>query len=175
MASAFGHALVGYTFSKVLDKNESKILMVLAIISSILPDIDVLSFKLGISYDHWLGHRGLTHSILFSIIWALLLSLIFGKQRKIIFFLVLFLGTMSHALLDAMTSGGEGVGFLIPYNESRYFFPFRPILVSPIGIERFFSKWGWKVICNEFIWIGIPCLVVLGMNIVKKKMLNINA
>lgn len=169
MASAFGHALVGYTFSKVLDKNQSRVLIILAIISSIIPDADVVSFKLGIPYEHWLGHRGLTHSILFSVTWAILLTVVFGKSRKMIFFIVLFLATISHSLLDAMTTGGEGVGFLIPFNDSRYFLPFSPIKVSPIGIERFFSKWGWKVICSEFIWIGIPCLVVLVMNYVKKK------
>jgi inner membrane protein len=37
-----------------------------------------------------------------------------------------------------MTSGGPGVGFLIPFNKNRFFFPFREITVSPIGIKDFF-------------------------------------
>jgi len=65
MASVFGHALVGATLSKVLDKNQVKLLLVLAMISAILPDIDVLAFKFGYAYEHWLGHRGFTHSIFF--------------------------------------------------------------------------------------------------------------
>jgi len=161
MASVFGHALVGATLSKILDKNQVKLLLVLAMISAILPDIDVLAFKFGYAYEHWLGHRGFTHSIFFAIIWSAVLSLIFGKSKKMIFFVVLFLATISHAILDAMTTGGLGVGFFIPFNDSRYFFGCRPIQVSPIGISKFFSEWGIRVILSELLWIGVPCAVVL--------------
>jgi len=161
MASVFGHALVGVTISRVLDKNQARILLILAMISAILPDIDVLAFKFGYAYEHWLGHRGFTHSIFFAILWASILSLIFGKSKKKIFFIVLFLTTISHAVLDAMTTGGLGVGFFIPFNDSRYFFPCRPIQVSPIGISKFFSEWGMRVILSELFWIGVPCVAVL--------------
>lgn len=169
MASVFGHALVGATLSKVLYRDQVKLLPLLAVISALLPDVDVLSFKLGYAYEHWLGHRGFTHSILFAIIWSLVLSLMFGKSKKGLFMVVLFLSTISHALLDAMTNGGLGVGFFIPFNDTRYFFGCRPILVSPIGISNFFSEWGLKVIMSELIWIGIPCGVILLMNKIKKR------
>lgn len=161
MASIFGHALVGVTLSKVLDKNQIKLLLVLAMISAILPDIDVLAFKFGYAYEHWLGHRGFTHSIFFAVIWGLLLSFVFGKQKKMMFFMVLFLATISHAVLDAMTTGGLGVGFFIPFENTRYFFSCRPIQVSPIGIFKFFSEWGVRVILSELLWIGVPCGMVL--------------
>lgn len=161
MASVFGHALVGGTISRVLDKSQTKTLVVLAMISSIFPDVDVLSFKFGIAYEHWLGHRGFTHSILFAILWSATLCLIFGKSKKKMFFIVLFLATISHAILDAMTTGGLGVGFFIPFNDLRYFFPCRPIQVSPIGISKFFSEWGMRVIFSELLWIGVPCIAVL--------------
>ena len=165
MASVFGHALVGVTLSKLLDKNQGKLLLVLAITSAILPDVDVLAFKLGYAYEHWLGHRGFTHSIFFAVIWSGILSLIFGKSKKVIFFTVLFLATISHAILDAMTTGGLGVGFFIPFENTRYFFGCRPIQVSPIGISKFFSEWGIRVILSELLWIGVPCGVVLLSNI----------
>lgn len=161
MASVFGHALVGGTLSKILDRRASKVLMLLAILSAVFPDVDVMSFKLGYPYEHWLGHRGFTHSILFAVIWSGILSIVFGKKDKVLFFMVLFLSTLSHAILDAMTNGGLGVGFFIPFENTRYFFGFRPILVSPIGVEKFFSEWGLRVIMSELIWIGIPCGVVL--------------
>ncbi len=161
MASVFGHALVGGTLSKILDRRTSKVLMLLAILSAVFPDVDVMSFKLGYPYEHWLGHRGFTHSILFAVIWSGILSIVFGKKDKVLFFIVLFLSTLSHAILDAMTNGGLGVGFFIPFENTRYFFGFRPILVSPIGVEKFFSEWGLRVIMSELIWIGIPCGVVL--------------
>lgn len=68
-----------------------------------------------------------------------------------------------------MTSGGKGVGFLIPFDNERYFFSFRGIKVSPLGIENFFSEWGFKVILSEFKYIAMPCLFVLSVLIVIKK------
>jgi len=160
MASIFGHGLVAFTITKVSDFKAVKLLIVLAIVSSILPDLDVISFKYGISYAHPLGHRGFTHSVVFAILWATLVS-IFFKARKTTVFFVIFLSTLSHGILDALTTGGEGVGFFIPFNNERFFFPWRFIKVSPIGIDRFFSNWGLKVIASELIFIGIPCAILL--------------
>ena len=160
MASIFGHAIVGYTLSKTIRTNSLKWLTFAAVCSAVLPDIDVVGFKMGIPYSHPLGHRGFTHSIIFSVLWALLLMVLFARQRKLIWFLVVFLATISHGVLDAITSGGMGIGFFIPFDDSRYFFPLRPILVSPIGIERFFSEWGLKVLLSELKYIAIPCLLV---------------
>ncbi|MCL4153597.1 UNVERIFIED_CONTAM: hypothetical protein GTU68_061305, partial [Idotea baltica] len=136
-------------------------LVLAAIISTILPDFDVVSFKLGIAYEHPLGHRGFTHSILFAFLWAILLMVSFGKSNRIIWFFVIFLSTLSHGLFDAITSGGRGVGFFIPFNNNRFFFPFRNIKVSPIGIGEFFSEWGLKVILSELKYIFLPCVIVL--------------
>lgn len=164
MASVFGHGLVGFTLSRIIDKSQARLLTILSIISAIMPDIDVLAFKIGISYEHWLGHRGFTHSIFFAILWALFLTLIFGKKHKKMFFGVLFIATISHAILDAMTTGGLGVGFFIPFDNARHFLSCRPIQVSPIGIEKFFSEWGLRVIYSELLWIGLPCVVLLFSN-----------
>jgi len=161
MASVFGHGLVAYTVTKVADSKSSKLLVFLAIVSSILPDLDVIGFSFGIEYLHPLGHRGFTHSILFALLWSGLLAFFFGKSRQLVFAVVLFLSTVSHGVLDAMTSGGEGVGFLVPFDNSRYFFPFRAIKVSPIGIEKFFSEWGVRVVLSEIQYIAIPCFIIL--------------
>ncbi|MFC0604112.1 metal-dependent hydrolase [Winogradskyella pulchriflava] len=161
MASIFGHGLVAYTTSKLIDYKSGKLLLCLAIGSAMLPDLDVLAFNFGVSYSHPFGHRGFTHSIFFALIWSSLLAFVFGKSKKLIYLIVLFLSTISHGLLDAMTSGGEGVGFFIPFENSRYFFPWRGIKVSPIGVEKFFSERGINVILSEFKYIGIPCLVIL--------------
>lgn len=169
MASVFGHGLVAYTIAKVADSESSKLLVFLAIGSSILPDLDVIGFSIGIEYLHPLGHRGFTHSVLFALVWSGLLAFFFGTSRKLIFAVVLFLSTLSHGILDAMTSGGEGVGFLIPFDNTRYFFPFRNIKVSPIGIEKFFSEWGISVLLSEIQYIAIPCGIVLVIHWLIKK------
>ena len=68
----------------------------------------------------------------------------------------LFLATASHGVLDAMTNGGLGVAFLSPFDNSRYFLPWRPIRVSPIGLGRFFGQRGYLVLQNELLWIWLP-------------------
>ncbi|MDO5979632.1 metal-dependent hydrolase [Flavivirga spongiicola] len=165
MASIFGHGVVGFTLAKVIDQHNAKWLIALAIFSTILPDFDVITFKFGIPYGHPMGHRGFTHSILFSILWAFVLMITFGRKNKGIWFSVIFLSTLSHGILDAMTSGGKGVGFLIPFNNSRFFFPFRGIQVSPIGIKEFFSEWGMKVLFSEFKYVFVPSFLILFVRI----------
>ncbi len=169
MASVFGHSIAAYTISKIIDQKVSKILVIIAIFSSILPDVDIISFKLGIPYLHPLGHRGFTHSIFFAIIWALFISFVLGKSRKQLWFLVIFLSTISHGILDAMTTGGRGVGFFIPIINDRFFLPFRKIAVSPIRIGEFFSEWGIQVIFSEIKYILMPCLIVLVISFIIKK------
>jgi inner membrane protein len=169
VASIFGHGIVAYTLSKVLDRKNAKWLIILAVISSILPDIDVITFHLGIPYEDPLGHRGFTHSIVFAIIWALFLMFTLGKQNKRLWFTVIFLSTMSHGLLDAITTGGRGVGFLIPFNNDRFFFSVRKIVVSPIEISSFFSEWGLQVILSEIKYILLPSFIILAVRFLSLK------
>ena len=161
MASIFGHGVVAYTISKVASRASTKKLTVLAIISSVLPDIDILAFNFGIPYEAPLGHRGFTHSILFALLWAIMITFVFSKARKRLSFLVIFVSTISHGILDAMTTGGRGVGFFIPFDNTRYFFPFRIITVSPLSPRSFFSEWGYQVIMSELKYIFLPCLAVI--------------
>ena len=46
----------------------------------------------------------------------------------------------SHALLDTLTDGGLGAALLWPFNFTRYFAPWRPIPVAPIGLD-FLSRY----------------------------------
>jgi len=87
-----------------------------------------------------LGHRGPSHSLLFALLWSLLVvSVGFNAVPKLskpwwkllCFFFVV---TASHGVLDAMTNGGLGVAFFAPFDSTRYFLPWRPIIVSPIGV-----------------------------------------
>jgi inner membrane protein len=167
MASAFGHALTAFTMGKTFPKNmSSRKFIILGILCSIIPDADVITFTMGIPYEHLFGHRGFFHSFLFAGILGVLVTFIFypkhiGTWKGLGLMLYFMLCTASHSLLDAMTSGGLGVAFYSPWDNTRYFLPWRPIKVSPIGIDNFFSEWGWKVIKSELVWIGIPCLLLL--------------
>lgn len=172
MASLFGHGLVGFTLTKIASAKASKVLLFLAIVSAILPDLDVVTFG-KIPYTHPFGHRGFTHSIVFALIWAVILAFIFTKAKRILFFVVIFLSTISHGVLDALTTGGKGVGFFIPFNNARFFFPWQVIKVSPIGISKFFTNRGVQVILSELKYIGIPCLIVLIVLYFKRKITKV--
>jgi inner membrane protein len=41
--------------------------------------------------------------------------------------------------------------------------------VSPIGIEKFFSEWGVRVIWSEIQYIAVPCGIVLVILFLIKK------
>jgi inner membrane protein len=139
----------------------------LSVLCSVIPDIDVLAFYFGFPYGHFLGHRGFSHSLAFACLWALLVSapLFAGEpwRRRVRIFACFFAATALHSLLDAMTSGGLGVAFFSPFDTTRYFLPWRPIRVSPIGLEAFFSRWGLEVIASEAKYVWIPSFIIMGI------------
>jgi inner membrane protein len=167
MASAFGHAYTAFAIgSGYSEKIRNWKFLFLGILCSIIPDADVLSFKFGIPYDSFLGHRGFTHSVTFALFFGILICILFFREqvrtRKGSYYLIYFiLCTLSHDLLDAMTTGGLGVAFFSPFSNTRYFLPWRPIKVSPIGAANFFSSWGIQVIKSEILWIGIPASIYI--------------
>ena len=160
MASIMAHAAVAFSFSAALPTYaRQKGVIALAMFAAMVPDLDVISFKFGIPYESDFGHRGISHSIFFALILALIMPFVFKNINRLVIFTYYFLCTLSHGLLDACTTGGRGVGFFIPISSHRYFFPWQVIKVSPIGIDRFFSEWGLQVLMSEFIWVGIPCIL----------------
>ncbi|HEX7809721.1 MAG TPA: metal-dependent hydrolase, partial [Thermoanaerobaculia bacterium] len=52
-----------------------------------------------------------------------------------------------------------GVAFFSPFSNVRYFFPWRPIRVSPIG-PRFFSARGLATLQSELLWVWLPCVTL---------------
>ena len=176
MASAFGHAALGATLGKLLlpDRRYWPY-WVAAAVCAALPDVDALGYRLGVPYDSLWGHRGLTHSLLAAAVVAgagTALGQLVGAARRPPagrLALLLFLATASHGLLDAMTTGGLGVAFFSPWELKRYFFPLRPIRVSPLSIKAFFQGRGLRVLASEAVWIGLPCLLLLALQALTRK------
>ena len=164
MASVLTHALVGSALGQAAERGWRRDWRFwgLVVTCSILPDIDSIGFHSGIPYSALWGHRGMTHSLLFAAIVAAIMSVRFtsGARNRIKLSLLLFVITASHGLLDAMTDGGLGVAFFSPFNPQRYFLPWTPIHVSPIGASGFFSARGLDVIKSEIAWIWGPTLIV---------------
>lgn len=135
-------------------------LFLAAVCFSILPDLDVLGFTFGVRYADILGHRGVSHSLLFAVLsgcsGALVAPLLHAK--RLIAFLFCGGAVLLHILLDALTNGGLGVAFFWPFSEIRYFCPWRPIEVSPFSPRVLFSSRGLKVFTSELQWVWLPSL-----------------
>ncbi len=119
---------------------------------SLLPDADVLGFHFGIKYAAPWGHRGATHSIAFAVGVALLLATLaplFRRNASRTFVFAVLVVT-SHPLLDTLTDGGLGCALAWPLDNHRYFAPWTPIPVAPIG-RRFFTNAGLGVALAELL------------------------
>jgi inner membrane protein len=168
MPSAITHAAVavaaGVSFAP---KEVPNHFWSLSIVCSVIPDADVIGFSLDIPYDHFFGHRGFFHSPFFGLLLSLFFVSVFFREialfSKLWFFYFLFFFCLctSHGILDALTDGGLGIALLSPFDTKRYFFQWTPIVVSPIGIKGFFSRWGLMVIKSELLWVWLPCLFMV--------------
>ena len=135
--------------------------MCLLIGAAYLPDVDVVAFALGVPYGAPFGHRGVLHSPAFAVLCTMLLGLVSWRLgiRPLRMMLVAGLVMMSHGLLDAFTDGGRGVALLWPLNNVRYFAPWRPIPVSPLGTHAVSIR-GWEIMLNEAM-IFLPLFLVV--------------
>lgn len=127
--------------------------------ASLVPDADVVAFSFGIPYEASFGHRGASHSLVAAFVVAVLAGLLAWSQaaparrraRGLRVLLVTLLVVASHGPLDALTDGGEGVALLWPLTAERFFFPWRPIPVAPIGLRYFLTASGWRVARVELL------------------------
>jgi inner membrane protein len=117
---------------------------------SLFPDIDVVGFLRGVPYGAPWGHRGATHSLAFAIVGSVLVGLGARWFRRPVLRTmgVATLVLASHGLLDTMTDGGLGAALLWPFSLSRFFAPWRPIPVAPIG-PAFFTPDGAMIALTE--------------------------
>jgi inner membrane protein len=170
MPSIISHPAVPLALAPLLPSElRSASVIFLGVICSVLPDLDVVGFRFGVPYGHALGHRGLSHSVAFAVClsasaaWLLPIEAQTAKAPRLMLFGFLFLATLSHGMLDALTSGGLGVAFFAPFDNSRFFFPRRPIRVSPISVSQFFSAAGVQVLRSELQWVWLPAALVAAL------------
>jgi inner membrane protein len=152
--ASLGHIAVGMAAARLHHQAGKPRWRSMAIWSalSMLPDADVIGFGLGVAYGDAWGHRGATHSFAFSILLGTMVGLAAGRFRHsglrtgIIASLVLG----SHATLDTFTDGGLGCALFWPFDLTRYFAPWNPIPVSPIGLD-YLSPYGLMVSLVELV------------------------
>jgi inner membrane protein len=136
-------------------------LLLAGVVASVLPDADVLIYRLDIPYEHELGHRGASHSFFAAAVLGLAACL-FAKQlhsTRWTTFLFVTLACASHGLLDMLTNGGLGIACFWPFSDERYFFPNQIIQVSTTDIRRFFGPAGITVLKSELLWVWLPAFL----------------
>lgn len=138
-------------------------LLVAGVIASMLPDLDVVAFRLGIAYSDSLGHRGFSHSLAFAATVGALAGLFSArlKARLWVAFAFVFLAAATHGLLDMLTNGGLGVAWLWPLSEQRFFLPDPFIQVAPLSLARFIGPAGLAVAKSELFGVWLPAFCVL--------------
>jgi inner membrane protein len=153
--ASIGHIAVGMAAARVDDRRARRPpIAALAIWSavSLLADLDVIGFSFGVEYgDPW-GHRGASHSFAMAVVAGLAATLAARALRRPALRTGLLTTALvaSHALLDTMTDGGLGCALFWPFDLTRYFAPWRPIPVAPIG-AAFFTPFGASIACIELV------------------------
>lgn len=163
MPTIFSHAIFAAVAGKAsIKKSVSAGFWILTAACAMIPDADVL---LSAGRGSMFAHRGFTHSVFFALSFGGLAAFTAHKLLKpgtsfVKLFIFFSLAVFSHPFLDMLTNGGSGVALLAPFSLERFFFPWRPIEVSPIGMG-FFSARGFDVILSEIIWVWLPAILIL--------------
>lgn len=169
MPTIFAHAAVGLVASRFGPAGAiaPRRLAAWSALCTVVPDLDVLGIP---GVDLWgnaFAHRGITHSLTFALLTGAVVAALLARTDDarrhwpslLAYFTCL---TLSHALLDMLTNGGPGVQLLAPFSDRGFFFAWRPIEVSPLGVG-FFSERGWTVIASELVWIGVPLALLMAL------------
>jgi inner membrane protein len=154
--ASIGHVAVGMVLGRYERSTSSvgKLAASMGVFSALamLPDADVIAFVFRIPYEAPWGHRGATHSFVFSALVALGLALLARALRfpALRVGLLAFVALASHGVLDTLTDGGLGAALLWPFSNERFFAPVQPLPVAPIGAGMFSSR-GLYVVAVEFV------------------------
>lgn len=167
--ASIGHVAVGLALGRAWDERAGLthrlVSMSLFSLLALAPDADVVAFKLGIPYAHAYGHRGASHASVTALGIAVVVGLTAWRVHptralRAAVFTAIAVG--SHGLLDAMTNGGLGAALLWPLTPNRYFLPWRPIPVAPIGAGMLTGR-GLRVVLVEGLYFLPILLYALGV------------
>ncbi|WP_404323756.1 metal-dependent hydrolase [Cytobacillus firmus] len=141
----FGLSLYGAVDKQRMDKNSRKAYLLTAVGASQIPDIDVISRFWDTEGLYQMWHRGITHSVFLTPVWALLfllLSFLLFRVKDKKLFLLGWLAVFIHNTSDLFNAWGTG--YLEPFSTMRVTFGTIPIVDLVfwiiIGAAFFFTK-----------------------------------
>ena len=166
MPSSFAHIAAGLGFgTPSLPGHVPSRYWWCAAFCAAIPDIDWLWSGGALPWDHWLAHRGLTHSLVFAaclaglVTWLCLRSVAppgtLGRLWG-----GLALATASHGFFDALSTYGLGVAFFAPFTSHRFFFPWRPITGAGVPRPRSLALKVLPILGREVLWVWVPAGIV---------------
>jgi len=126
MPSSIAHASVAFVLSPLLGAGlVSRRLLGITAIAAALPDIDAIGRPLGHGDIAALGgHRGVTHSVCFALAAAAAIAFVASREEskrnrwRIGAYVAAVV--LSHGVLDAFTTYGEGVALFAPLSPLRW-------------------------------------------------------
>jgi inner membrane protein len=168
LPTSFTHAFIPLALGHTItDRKLPLRFWFLAVFCSVLPDLDIIGLYLGISYGDFLGHRGFFHSLFFAFLLSSTVMIlafrkppVFSKKWWLIW--LFFFGVSSlHGVLDAFNNAGLGIALLSPFDTTRYFSPWRPLVLAPMEIRVLFTALGKEMLLSELYWIWLPLILAL--------------
>jgi inner membrane protein len=160
--SSFSHVVAGLAAgTPVLPDPIPRRYWVCAGFCAATPDLDWLWSFRGLPYDHWLAHRGLTHSLIFAatlaaaVTWVILRPIAPTSALPRLW-AGLALATASHGFFDAMSAYGAGIAFFLPFSTKRFFLPWRPIRGATGPHGGGIALKVLTVFGRELLWIWLP-------------------
>ena len=159
LGAAIGEAVMG-------KKVGTKGAIVGAIVATI-PDLDVIFYLFYNQYEMLSIHRGLSHSIAFSILGAFLIAFILSKLKwfhsiKFLHLLVfVWLCLFTHMLLDTFTA--YGTQLLLPFSDQRLGLDsinvVDPVYTIPLIVGLLLSVWIYKSKPNRFLFNSLGLMI----------------
>lgn len=172
----FGLTLYGAVDKKEMDTNHKRAYLLTAVGASLIPDIDVVSQLWDTAGMYQMWHRGITHSIFLTPLWAALLFLvcavIFKVKDKKLFFLG-WLAVVIHDTSDLFNAWGTG--YLEPFLDTRITFGTIPIVDVVFWIimgtafilsrknklkSPYYFKMAWVLMCLHLIIQSVQGLII---------------
>jgi inner membrane protein len=161
MATVYTHAVAGLGIARLCAVRPMPwSYWILAVVLPVVPDLDVFSMA---PYGSPLGHRGITHSLVFALALGLVVASITSRPLRMRWWILaglLFAIVASHGLLDALTRGGENVPFFWPL-KGRYG-NWGPIPVSDIAFDWPDPRRS-RSVRSELLWVWLPMTLLVAM------------
>jgi inner membrane protein len=160
MATMYSHAIVGVGMARLYTGRPMPwAYWGLAAVLPLIPDVDVFSMA---AYGSSLGHRGVSHSLVFAAVVGLAAATATFRTFRVPWWslaVLFFTIVASHGVLDALTRGGEGIPLFWPL-PGRYG-DYGPLPLSDIAFDLP-NPWRSRAIRMEMLWVWLPTIVVAG-------------